>query len=220
MCASVFVWVSVQRSCDMWKGLVPEHSCRERFGSRKGYFLQTLFVYFSPTHNLISLLKYHIFVIIFNSHVYWKYSNAVGKKIWPEYWAARSGFLNWPLWLLNVPSVQLSGQPCEMELSVFCPGSSCGLRAEQLQPRTAHFLAWLIVTLRTKELLGSTVIIHSLHSRGPQNQSYQNSLYDVHWTTDHCFVVLVWSSAFWPCKANLIIALEMQDGSTVSMQCS
>lgn len=86
------------------------------------------------------------------------------KKIWPEYKAARSGFLTWPLWLLNVPSVQLSGQPCKMEFSVFCPRSSCVLRAEQLQPCTARLLAWLIITPRTKELLGSTIIIHSLHS--------------------------------------------------------
>lgn len=63
-----------------------------------------------------------------------------------------------------MPSVQSSGQPCKMEFSVFCPGSSYVLRAEQLQPCTALLLAWLIITPRTKELLGSTVIIHSLHS--------------------------------------------------------
>lgn len=176
--------------------------------------LAALTCIFSPTHNLISQLKYHIFVITFNSHVYWKCSNSVGKDMtWVQSCKVRTFVLTFVS--LDVPPMQSSGKPYKMEFSVFCPDSSCVLRAEQLQPCTACSLAWLIVTPRTKELLWSTVIIHSLHSWGLRTRairtaSRQQTTASCYWSDRQHFdnVKPTWLLLFGCCS----------DGPTVSMQ--
>lgn len=201
----------------MWhvKGTCARTQLSRKVRLKERLFLADFMRILLPTHNLISLLKIPYFCYNFQFSCLLEVFNAVGKKIWWEYKAARSGFWTWPLWLLNVPSVQSSGQPCKMELSVFCPGSSCVLRAEQLQPCYCSLARLTHHNSENQRVVGKHCH-HSLPPQlGPQSQSYQNSLRDVHWTTDHCFLVLGWSPAFWQRKANLIIALETQDGSKV-----
>lgn len=109
-------------------GSVPEHSCRERFCSRQGYFLQTLCAY------LISQLKYRIFLLQFSTLTFVGSIKCCRKKYDPSIQLQGQDFCIdlWGSWVC-LPCSWV-GTHVPWRLASYPPGSGRVLRAEHSSP--------------------------------------------------------------------------------------